>query len=95
MEDTKAFICRKDYSVSITSYIKNCLSFPFGNVPKSIVEELRKIQKNFLRNFTAPKIKHSTTRIDYQYGWLKNVDVSPKIISLQCSCFRQLTHYSL
>ena len=60
------------------------------NIPNNIVEELKKIQKNFLWNFTAPKIKHSTTRMDYQNGGLKNVDVFFKIISLQCSWFRRL-----
>ena len=60
------------------------------NVPNNIVEELKKIQKNFLWNFTAPKIKHSTTRMDYQNGGLKNVDFFFKIISLQCSWFRRL-----
>ena len=60
------------------------------NVPNKIVEELIKIQKNFLWNFTAPKIKHSTTRMNYQNVELKNVDVFFKIISLQCSWFRQL-----
>ena len=60
------------------------------NFPNNIVEELIKIQKNFLWNFTAPKIKHSTTCMDYQNGGLKNVDVFFKIISLQRSWFRRL-----
>ena len=60
------------------------------NLPNNIVEELIKIQKNFLWNFTAFKTKHSTTRVDYQNGGLKNVDVFFKIISLQCSWFRRL-----
>ena len=45
------------------------------NVPNNIVEELIKSQKNFLWNFAARKIKHSTTRMDYQNGGLKNADV--------------------
>ena len=56
------------------------------NVPNNIVEELIKSQKNFLWNFAARKIKHSTTRMDYQNGGLKNADVF--LISLQCSWFR-------
>ena len=60
------------------------------NFPNNIVEELIKIQKNFLWNFTAPKIKHSTTCMDYQNGGLKNVDVFFKIISLQRLWFRRL-----
>ena len=90
MEDAKGFTLKKDCSIQISSYIKNCLSFLFDSVPKSIVEELIKIQKNFLWNFTALKIKHSTTRIDYQNGGLKKVDVFFKIISLQRSWLRQL-----
>ena len=54
------------------------------------VEELIKIQKNFLCNFTAPKLKHSTTRMDYQKARLKNVDDFFKTISLQCWWFRRL-----
>ena len=44
-----------------------------------------KTSKNFLWNFTAPKSKHSTTRMDYRNGGLTNVEVFFKIISLQCS----------
>ena len=90
MEDAKGFTLKKDCSIQISSSIKNCLSFLFDSVPKSIVEKLIKIQKNFLWNFTALKIKHSTTRIDYQNSGLKKVDVFFKIISLQRSWLRQL-----
>ena len=38
------------------------------NALNNIIEELIKIKKNFLWNFTAPKIKHLTTRMDYQIG---------------------------
>ena len=57
---------------------------PLASVPNNIVEELIKVQRNFLWNFTAPKTKHSKTRMGYQNGGLKNVDV------VQCSWFRQL-----
>ena len=93
MEDEKAFTWRIDYSIQITSYIKNCLSFHFDSVRNSIVDELIKTQKkkkNVLWNFTAPKIKHSTTRIDYQNCGLTNVDVFFKMISLESSWFRPL-----
>ena len=49
-----------------------------------------KTSKNFLWNFTAPKSKHSTTRMDYRNGGLTNVEVFFKIISLQCSWLRWL-----
>ena len=58
------------------------------NVPNNIVEELIKIFKNFLWNFTALTIKHSTTCMNYQYGGLKNVNVFFEIVTLQCSWFR-------
>ena len=45
MEDEKAFTWRIDYSIQITSYIKNCLSFHFDSVRNSIVDELIKTQK--------------------------------------------------
>ena len=61
-----------------------------SNVPNKIVEEIMKIQKNLLWDFTVPKMKHSATRMDYQNGGLRNVDVLFKIISLQCSWFRWL-----
>ena len=76
-------------SLAISKIVYLYLSL-LTNVPNKIVEELIKIQKNFLWNFTAPKIKHSTTRMDYQNGGLRNVDVFFKIISLQCSWFRRL-----
>ena len=74
-------------SLAISKIVYLCL---LTNVPNNIVEELIKIFKNFLWNFTAPKIKYSTTCMDYQNGGLKNVDVFFKIISLQCSWFRRL-----
>ena len=58
------------------------------NVPNNIVEELIKIFKNFLWNFTALTIKHSTTCMNYQNGGLKNVNVFFEIVTLQCSWFR-------
>ena len=87
MEDAKAFTWSKDYSIQITSYIKIVYLSLLTTVPNNIVEELMKIQKNLLWNFSAPKIKHSTTRIDSRNGELKNVDVFFKIINLKCSWF--------
>ena len=61
----------------------------FTTVSNNIVEELMKIQKNLLWNFSTPQIKHSATCIDSQNGGLKNVDVFFKIINLKCSWFRR------
>ena len=47
-------------------------------VPRNTVEELMKIRKNFLWNFSTPKIKHTTTRMDFRNGGLKMVTLSIK-----------------
>ena len=57
----------------------------FITVPKRILNELEKIQKNFLWENSTPKIKHKTLCNDYETGGLKNVDIPNKIIALQCS----------
>ena len=41
-----------------------------------VVKELEKIQKSFLWENSAPKMKHETTCKDYKDGGLKNVDIS-------------------
>ena len=78
-------IAFKSLAISKIAYLSLLI-----NVPNKIVEELIKIQRNFLWNFTAPKIKHSKTRRNYQDGGLRNVDVLFKIISLQYSWFRRI-----
>ena len=55
------------------------------NIPKSAIKELNKIQKEFIRKNKNPRIKHTTLCNNYDNGGLKNVDISSKIISLQCS----------
>ena len=70
----------KSLAISKTVY----LSLSTG-VPNNIVEKLIKIQKLFMELFQAPKIKYSTTGMDYRNDWVKNVDVFYKMISLKCS----------
>ena len=53
-------------------------------VPKTIVNDLCKLQKEFLWGSSKPKIKHETLCNNYENGGLKCVDISSKIISLQC-----------
>ena len=48
------------------------LSF-LTSVPEKTAEKVIKIQKIFSRNFTALKLKHSTTSIYYRNGGLENV----------------------
>ena len=54
-----------------------------------MVKELETILKYFLWKNTTPKIKHETTCEDNDSG-LKNVDISCKIVSVQCSWIRRL-----
>ena len=61
-----------------------------ATVPKHIINELKKIQKGFLWKNSTPKMKHETLCNDYKAGGLKNVDISNKIIALQCFCIRRL-----
>ena len=58
-------------------------------IPNTTVEELNKIQKNFIWNNSKPKIKNCTLS-DYLDGGSKNVNIKAKIISLQCSWIKRL-----
>ena len=59
-------------------------------IPNTTVEELNKIQKNFIWNNSKPKIKNCTLSGSYLDGGLKNVNIKVKIISLQCSWIKRL-----
>ena len=54
-------------------------------IPNSVILELDKIKKYFIRKNGNRKIKQDTLCRDYENGGLKNVDITFKIISLQCS----------
>ena len=54
-------------------------------IPYQVVKELEQIQKSFLWKDSTLKIRHATIYKDYKDGGLKNVDISYKIVSLQCS----------
>ena len=56
----------------------------------SIINQLEKIQKDFIWNKKSPKIRHNTLRSSYENGGLKSVDIKTKIASLQCSWIRRL-----
>ena len=56
-------------------------------IPQQVVKVLEKIQKYFLWNNSTPKIRHETT---CKNSGLKNLDISYKIVSLQCSWIRRL-----
>ena len=59
-------------------------------IPYQVVKELERIQKSFLWKDSILKIKHETICKDYKDGGLKNVDLSCKIVSLQCSWIKKL-----
>ena len=47
------------------------------------MDQLNKKEKNFIWNGFNPKIKNSTIKNYYKNSGLKNVDIAPKISSLQ------------
>ena len=59
-------------------------------IPNSLIEELQRIQKTFIWYSSRPKISHKTLCNNFENGGLKHVDISSKIISLQCSWLRKL-----
>ena len=60
-------------------------------IPNSLIEELQRIQKMFIWHSSSPKISHKTLCNNFENGGLKHVDISSKIISLQCSWLRKLS----
>ena len=60
-------------------------------IPNSLIEELQRIQKMFIWHSSRPKISHKTLCNNFENGGLKHVDISSKIISLQCSWLRKLS----
>ena len=55
-----------------------------ANAPTEIINELNKIQEEFIWNGGNLKTKRITLRNKYENGGLKTVDILSKIISLQC-----------
>ena len=60
------------------------------NVPQAIIDQLNKIQKDFIWNRKHPKIRHSTLCNTHENGGLKSVHISNQLISLQCSWIKRL-----
>ena len=60
------------------------------NVPTESINELNKIQKEFIWNGNSPKTEHSTLCNNYEDGGLKMVDILSKVISLQCPWIKRL-----
>ena len=64
-------------------------------IPNSVIFELDKIKKHFIWKNDSPKIKQDTLCKDYENGGLKDVDVTFKVISLQCSWVKELYDNSI
>ena len=60
------------------------------NIPASTMKESNKIQKQFIWKNKNPKIKHTNLCNKYDNGGLKNIHISLKVISLQCSWIKKL-----
>ena len=60
------------------------------HVPKIIIDQLNKIQKDFIWNRKHPKIRHSTLCNTHENGGLKSVHIPNKLTSLQCSWVKKL-----
>ena len=54
------------------------------------ISKIQKIQKTFIWHSSRPKISHKILCNNFENGGLKHVDISSKIISLQCSWLRKL-----
>ena len=59
-------------------------------VPNHIIDELIKIQTNFIWENTPAEIKHRTLTLNYKQCSFKCADVTFKIISRQCSWLKRL-----
>ena len=60
------------------------------NVPQVIIDQLNKIQKDFIWNHKQPKIRHSTLCNTYENDGLKSIHIPNKFTSLQCSWIKRL-----
>ena len=70
-----------------TLYISNIVYLAFLTIiPSSLIEELQKIQKKFIWHSSHQNISHKTI---FENSRLKHVNISSKIISLQCSWLRK------
>ena len=74
----------------IISNLKNCTLSDNNKVSNIVIEELKQIQKNFLRDNKKVKNKQNTLHNDYKDGSLKSVDIKHKINSLKCSWIKRL-----
>ena len=74
-------------SLAISRVIHLALVTPISS---DIINYLNTLQKDFLWKNKNPKIKHETLCKDYDKGGLKSVNISSKLVSLQCSWVQKL-----
>ena len=55
------------------------------SIQKTTINQLEKIQNDFIWQDKKPKVKHDTLCGNYDNGGLKNFNINAKILSLQCS----------
>ena len=55
------------------------------NVSQVVIDQLNKIQKDFIWKQKHPKLKLSTVCNTHENGALKNIHIPNKLASLQCS----------
>ena len=59
------------------------------NVPQVIIDQLNKIQKDFIWNRKHPKIRHPTLCNTHENGGLKSAHIPNKLTSLKCSWIKR------
>ena len=60
------------------------------NITQVIIDQLNKIQEDFIWNRKHPKIRHSTLCNTHENGGLKSAHIPNKLTSLQCSWIKRL-----
>ena len=59
-------------------------------VPKTIIEKIEQIHKDFIWNKKRPKMKHSSLIGDYEEGGLKDIDIGCKFRSLHLCWIKRM-----
>ena len=60
------------------------------SVPGSLIDDLQKIDKDFISGGRKPKIKHSSLIGEYKDGGSRDVDILSSLKSLKVSWIRRL-----
>ena len=90
MENKKLNSSRQNYNSKTLTISKAIHLALVTNVPHVIIDQLNKIEKDFIWNREHPEIRHSTLCNTYENGGLKSVHIPNKLTSLQCSWIKRL-----